>query len=127
MEQAAKARIPRFAYDYLSGGIGREANLRVNTEILDTVQLRPRYISEVGKPDCGHSLFGKRYDAPFGVAPIGLSGLMWPKAPEHLAAAAKTHNIPFILSGFSTSSVEDIAGVSGACQWFQMYVTNRRG
>ena len=24
-------------------------------------------------------LFGENYDAPFGIAPVGLQGLIWPK------------------------------------------------
>lgn len=42
-------------------------------------------------------LFGHTYDAPFGVAPVGLQGLMWPNSPEILAKAAFEHNIPYIL------------------------------
>ena len=53
-------------------------------------------------------LFGHIYDAPFGIAPVGLQGLMWPNSPEILAKAAVQHNIPFILSTVTTSSIERI-------------------
>ena len=33
-------------------------------------------------------IFGIEYDAPFGIAPVGLQGLMWPNSPEILAKAA---------------------------------------
>ncbi|GAC37966.1 hypothetical protein GPSY_2345 [Paraglaciecola psychrophila 170] len=46
-------------------------------------------------------LFGHKYDAPFGIAPIGLQGLMWPKAPEILAKAAADLNVPYALSTVS--------------------------
>ena len=66
-------------------------------------------------------LFGHTYDAPFGVSPIGLQGLIWPKAPEILAKAAHEHNIPFILSTVSTSSVEKISEITEGQAWFQLY------
>ena len=67
------------------------------------------------------TLFGHTYDAPFGIAPIGLQGLIWPNAPEILAKAAVNHNIPFILSTVSTSSIERIAEITQGKAWFQLY------
>lgn len=66
-------------------------------------------------------LFGKTYDAPFGIAPVGLQGLMWPNAPEILAKAAFEHNVPFVLSTVSTSSIERIAEITEGNAWFQLY------
>src|SRR5664279_5026441 len=67
------------------------------------------------------NLFGRVYDAPFGISPIGLQGLIWPNSPEILAKAALSHNIPFILSTVSTSSIERIAEMSEGNAWFQLY------
>jgi L-lactate dehydrogenase (cytochrome) len=66
-------------------------------------------------------LFGHVYDAPFGIAPVGLQGLMWPNAPEILAKAASEHNIPFILSTVTTSSIERISELTEGKAWFQLY------
>jgi L-lactate dehydrogenase (cytochrome) len=66
-------------------------------------------------------LFGHWYDAPFGIAPVGLQGLMWPGAPEILAQAAVEHNIPFVLSTVSTASIEKIAAITAGKAWFQLY------
>lgn len=66
-------------------------------------------------------LFGHVYDAPFGIAPVGLQGLMWPNAPEILAKAAFEHNIPFILSTVTTSSIERIGELTEGRAWFQLY------
>ena len=66
-------------------------------------------------------LFGHQYDAPFGISPIGLQGLMWPKSPEILAKAAFEHNIPFILSTVTTASIETIAKITEGRAWFQLY------
>lgn len=66
-------------------------------------------------------LFGHSYDAPFGIAPIGLQDLMWPKASEILATAAVKHNIPYILSTVGTASIEKISEITAGKAWFQLY------
>jgi L-lactate dehydrogenase (cytochrome) len=123
METVAQRRIPRFAWDYMAGGIGRENLLAENTARLDRVKLRPRYlVDDADTPDTSHKLLGVDYDLPFGVAPLGLSGLVWPAAAEHLARAARDWNIPFALSGVATSSIEQIGAIGGHL-WYQHYAT----
>lgn len=126
MEDAARRRSPRFAYEYMALGIGRGVGLARNRSALDDVTLVPRYIDAAAAPDMATELLGQTYDAPFGVAPIGLGGLIWPKAAEHLASAARAHNIPFALSTFATASIETIAPLAGAQGWFQLYTPNDR-
>lgn len=117
----AKKRVPRFAFDYLEGGCNSELNLKRNTEQIRDIQLRPYYLREVADPKMDVELFGKVYSAPFGIAPIGLQGLMWPKATEILAKAAFDHNIPFILSTVATASLEKISEITEGSAWFQLY------
>lgn len=117
----AKSRIPRFAFEYLDGGCNEDVNLRKNTDELREVELLPYYLSEHTGSTLSTELFGHTYDAPFGVSPIGLQGLVWPNAPEILAKAALKHNLPFILSTVSTSSIERIAEVTEGKAWFQLY------
>ena len=117
----AKSRIPRFAFEYLDGGCNEDVNLIKNTRELRQVELLPYYLSDHTGSDLSVELFGHTYDAPFGVSPIGLQGLVWPNAPEILAKAAVKHNIPFTLSTVSTSSVERIAEITDGKAWFQLY------
>ncbi len=72
-------------------------------------------------PNLKTELFGHEYDAPFGISPVGLQGLMWPKSPEILAKAAFDHNIPFVLSTVTTASIESIAEITEGHAWFQLY------
>lgn len=121
LKKKAKQRIPRFAFDYLEGGCMQEHGVKRNRDDINNVQLR----SALLKPFAGSSqaveLFGHTYAAPFGIAPVGLQGLMWPKAPEILAKAAAEKNIPYVLSTVSSSSLERIAEVSEGHAWFQLY------
>ena len=80
----ARKRIPRFAFEYLDGGCNEDVNLHRNTAVLREVELRPRYLRENAGSDLRTELFGHVYDAPFGVAPVGLQGLIWPGPSDGL-------------------------------------------
>ncbi|HIX54533.1 MAG TPA: alpha-hydroxy-acid oxidizing protein [Candidatus Sphingobacterium stercoripullorum] len=121
LKRKAKARIPKFAFDYLEGGCNEELNLQRNESDFDEVLLEPRYLRKFNGVNMQAELFGKTYDAPIGISPIGLQGLMWPNAPEILAKAAYKENIPYVLSTVSTSSIERIAELTQGEFWFQLY------
>jgi L-lactate dehydrogenase (cytochrome) len=117
----AKRKIPRFAFEYLDGGCNEDVNLYKNVEELRQVELMPYYLKSLAPPVMRTELFGHIYDAPFGIAPVGLQGLIWPNSPEILARAAFEHNIPFILSTVTTSSIERISTLTEGSAWFQLY------
>ena len=117
----AKERIPGFAFDYLDGGCNEEINLHKNTSEIREVELLPEYLKNHPGSDMKTELFGHVYDAPFGIAPVGLQGLIWPNSPEILARAAFKHNIPFVLSTVSTSTIERISELTQGQAWFQLY------
>lgn len=117
----AKKRIPRFAFEYLDGGCNAGINLKQNTEDIREILLKPYYLREIKETSLKTELFGHTYDAPFGIAPIGLQGLMWPRASEILAKAAFDYNIPYLLSTVATASIEQIAEITEGNAWFQLY------
>jgi L-lactate dehydrogenase (cytochrome) len=121
LREKAKRRMPRFAFEYLDGGCNEDINLRRNTDELRDVQLIPRYLRDFKGAQLKTSLFGIEYDAPFGIAPVGLQGLMWPNSPEILARAAFEHNIPFILSTVTTMDIERASELTEGRAWFQLY------
>ena len=121
LAKRAKQRLPGFAYDYLSGGCMAEVNLERNTKDIRAVELKPVYLRDYQGASQKTSLFGKEYASPFGIAPVGLQGLMWPKSCEILARTAKHHNIPFVLSTVTTASIEKVAEITGGDFWFQLY------
>ncbi len=114
-------KMPKFAFEYLDGGCNEDINLDKNRTDIQKIELRPQYLSKFDKSDTKTELFGHVYDAPFGIAPVGLQGLMWPNSPEILAKAAFDHNIPFILSTVTTASIERIAEITEGQSWFQLY------
>lgn len=121
LREKAKKRIPKFAFEYLDGGCNEDVNLHKNTAEIRNVELVPQYLKHHTYSSQKTTLFGHEYDAPFGIAPVGLQGLMWPNAPEILAKAAFAHNIPFILSTVTTSPIERIGELTEGKAWFQLY------
>lgn len=121
LRNRAQKKIPKFAFEYLDGGCNEDVNLIRNTAELRDVQLKPNYLRTHKGSSLKTTLFGMEYDAPFGIAPVGLQGLMWPNSPEILAKAAFEHNIPFILSTVTTTSIERAAELTEGKAWFQLY------
>lgn len=121
LREKAKSKIPRFAFEYLDGGCNEDINLDRNTAELREIQLNPYYLDAHQGADMSVSLFGQTYQAPFGIAPVGLQGLIWPNSPKILAKAAHEHQVPFILSTVSTNSIEEIAQITEGKFWFQLY------
>ena len=121
LRNASRKRVPKFAFEYLDGGCNEDVNLHKNRDDINAVELMPYYLSKHTESKMDTELFGHTYSAPFGIAPVGLQGLMWPKAPEILAKAAFKENIPFILSTVTTTSIERAAELTEGKAWFQLY------
>jgi isopentenyl diphosphate isomerase/L-lactate dehydrogenase-like FMN-dependent dehydrogenase len=124
MKAKARWRIPGFAWDYMTGGIGMEENVRRNSDDLQKIMFMPRYLSAAPNPDITTTIFGQTLSAPFGVAPIGLAGLQWPGCEPPIARAARAHNVLHVLSTHATQSLEKMKLHSGPMGWFQLYPPN---
>ncbi len=122
LRRAARRRVPRFAFDYVDGGVGAdEIGAKLNASALDAIEIVPRY----GVPNTPVSteveLFGRRYSAPIGIAPMGLPSLMWPGGELHFARAAQAARVPFTLSTSAGMSIEQVAAAAPDVFWFQLY------
>lgn len=124
LRKRAQRRIPKFAFEYLDSATGRELGLKVNRIALDAIGFMPSVLCGRTKAELQTTLMGQTYDLPFGVAPVGMSGLMWAGAERMLAKAAVAHNIPFALSSVAVASPEDVAPYIGNNGWFQHYPVN---
>lgn len=126
LKKKAKKRIPSLAWEYLEAGTDDEHLINQNVAAFADIKFRPRFCKGVLEPDLRTTLFGREYSAPFGIAPIGLSGLVWPKAELYHAAAATRHNIPYSLSTVATETPETLAPHIGDNGWFQLYAPKDR-
>ncbi|WP_299964330.1 alpha-hydroxy acid oxidase [uncultured Roseobacter sp.] len=121
LRRKARRRMPKFVWEYLDSATGSEATKARNRARLDRIGLMPSVLHGEFEPDLCTELLGSPLALPFGIAPVGMSGLMWPGAEGHLASAAARAGIPYGLSTVATQSPEDIAPHLGPEAWFQMY------
>jgi L-lactate dehydrogenase (cytochrome) len=124
---AARARLPRFLFDYLDGGSYAEATLRDNVNDLASLHLRQRVLRNVADISPAAELFGNTFAMPVGLAPVGLGGMYARRGEVQVARAAKKANVPYIISTVSLCPLEEIIRESGCDVWFQLYVLKDRG
>lgn len=121
LERVVRRRAPRFAYDFVAGGASGGLAVARNRAALDSVQIVPRYGVDVQDLSTEVTLFGRRYRLPFGVAPMGGTGLCWPRIDERLARAAQAARIPYVLSTVANVALERVAKIAPDVFWFQLY------
>ena len=113
--------MPHFAWEYLDSGTGLESALDRNRTALDDVLFTPRGVKGFGTIDLETELFGRKYKVPFGIAPVGMTGLMWPGAELMLASAAASRGMPYCLSTVACETPEEVGKLAGGNAWFQLY------
>jgi L-lactate dehydrogenase (cytochrome) len=121
LKKAARRRIPHFVWEYLDSGTGLEATLQRNRAKLDEVLFQQSILHGEFVPNIQTTFLGRNYAVPFGIAPVGMSGLIWPDAEKMLARTATAEGIPYTLSTVATQTPEDVATHHGGQGWFQIY------
>jgi L-lactate dehydrogenase (cytochrome) len=119
-ECAAKPKLPDAIYGYVAHDAETEATLRANRAAFDAWRLLTRVLAgvEVRRQDV--QLFGRRYNAPFGIAPMGGSALVAYEGHTVMARAAADAGIPFVLSANSIIPLEEVAKANPN-MWFAAY------
>ena len=125
-EEAARRYIPRPIFGYVAGGVETNATLRANREVWDAIAFVPRTLVDVAGRTQQTTLFGRSYDAPFGLAPMGGTAMAAYQGDLVLARAAAAANVPMILSGASLTTLESVRK-EGTTAWFQAYLPGEAG
>jgi len=120
-EAAAKRRLPHPLFTYISSAAETSASLRDNRAVFGKWGFVPRVLRSVSGRSISCDLLGKSYDAPFGIAPMGISALMAYDGDTVLTRAAALQNIPMVLSGSSLTPMETVHAANSDC-WFQAYL-----
>ena len=120
-EATARRRLPKFLYGYISAGVETEAALRDNRRAFEEYGFVPRVLKDVSNREQTTKLFGKTYDAPFGIPPMGSAALSAYRGDIVLTRAAATMNVPMILSASSLITLEDVRRENPAA-WYQAYL-----
>ena len=120
-ERAARSHLPHSIFSYIANAAEDGKSLRANAQAFDAYGFVPRVLVDVSETRQDITLFGQRFDSPFGIAPMGLSALFSYRGDLALAKSAGCRGIPMIMSGSSLIPLEEVAGV-GKSTWFQAYL-----
>jgi L-lactate dehydrogenase (cytochrome) len=120
-EDAARRVIPRPIFGYVTGGAETNASLRANRAVWDEIAFVPKALVDTSGRTHKTILFGRTYDAPFGIAPMGGTAMAAYEGDVVLARAAAAANVPMILSGASLTPLERVRQ-AGQTAWFQAYL-----
>ena len=124
--ELARRRLPRQIFDYVDGGAYDEATMRANVADLGEVLLRQVVMRDVSVRDQAVEVLGQQLALPLVLAPIGLGGMMAPRAEVQAARAAEAMGVPFVESTVSICSIEEVAKATRTPPWFQLYVMRDR-
>ncbi len=121
MRKAAPRNVPRFVFEYGDTGAGNDVGIEHNWAALDAIKIVPRYGVMPTLPPVDCQLFGSRYAAPIGIAPMGGPSLVWPGADLLMAKAAQRARVPYTLGVAGGATIEQVAKVAPDVFWLQLY------
>ncbi|MFT3978382.1 MAG: FMN-dependent L-lactate dehydrogenase LldD [Sphingomonas bacterium] len=124
--EAARARLPRFLFDYADGGANAETTLKRNVADLAAIALRQRVLRDVADIDLTTTLFGRRMPLPVALGPVGIAGMYRRRGEVQAARAANAAGLPFTLSTVGLCSLTEIRAATDGPLWFQLYVIRDR-
>ncbi|MEO6181501.1 MAG: alpha-hydroxy acid oxidase [Verrucomicrobiota bacterium] len=127
LEELAKEKLPRIAYDYFASGAWDEITLRRTRAAYDEIMVHYRVLVDVSRRNLTTSLFGQSLAMPLLLAPTAFHKLAHPDGELATARAAGAAGIPMVLSSLSTTTVEEVLGAATGPVWFQLYINKDRG
>ena len=120
-ELAARRKLPRAVYSYVSGGTEDSLTVNANRKCFEQLMFRPRGLTGVSRRSQSVQLWNATYPSPIGIAPMGLTAICRRQCDLALAVAARSRGLPYILSGASNVPLEDVQTKAGNI-WYQGYL-----
>ena len=121
LRREAPKHVPLFSFEYGDTGAGNDVGIAHNWAAFDAIKITPRYGVVVTPPPVEVELFGRRYNAPIGIAPMGGPSLVWPGADLIMARAAQRARVPYTLSVAGGATIEQAAEAAPDVFWLQLY------
>ena len=123
----AKRNLPAPIFHYIDGGSDDEVTLKRNTESFLKCDLVPNILAGVGEPDLSTTVFGQKIDMPLFLSPVAMQRLFHHDGDKASARAAEKFGTFYSMSTMATSSIEEIANISGGPKMFQIYIHKLKG
>ncbi|MFM9281557.1 alpha-hydroxy-acid oxidizing protein [Paenibacillus jiagnxiensis] len=121
-EERARQLLAPGPFGYVFGGAGAGDTMLANHEAFRSYRIRPRICTDITTRDTTVELFGKKFDVPFLLAPIGVNSILHKEGELIPARVCAELGVPYVLSNVSSQPMEKVAEVMGnAERWFQLY------
>ncbi|MCL4651988.1 alpha-hydroxy acid oxidase [Burkholderia multivorans] len=120
-EARARRVLPRPIFGYVRGAAEDNRTRDDNRSVFDEFGFTTRVLRNVSARTQAVDLFGQRFAAPFGIAPMGINALSAYRGDIVLARAAQAAGIASIMSGSSLIPLEAVAAAAPST-WFQAYL-----
>ncbi len=120
-EKMAEGKMTKMAYEYVAGGAADEITIRWNRQAYDTLKINPGVLHDVSKLDTTVTLFGHKLAYPILIAPTAYHKIMHPEGELATAKGAGKAKAIYVVSSYTTTTLEEIKKVSSGPLWFQLY------
>ncbi len=110
----------RAVHGYVAGGAQSGEAVEHNRRAFLKYRFLPRILRDVETRSQETVLFGRRWSAPFIIAPMGAAAVLTYDADNRLARVARRAEIPYVLSGNSITPLEEVAQTNPH-SWFAAY------
>jgi len=124
-ERYARACLDDNAWEFLTAGAADELTLRDNRAAFDRIRLRGAVLRNVQGGHTRLELFGRSYEHPVFLAPVGYQKLFHAEGERATARAAEVMAAPMVVSTLATTGLEDLTSFK-APLWFQLYLQAQR-
>lgn len=119
--------MPPDVFDYIDCAACDELTNDANQRDFDSIKLLPLCLRNVSRLDLSVKLLGQAFDMPIGFSPTAFHKLVHECGEVATANAAKSLQIPMIVSSMSSIALEDIAENSRNDNlWLQIYIFKDR-
>src|SRR5262249_26822747 len=126
MRAMAARRLPKVFFEYIDGAAFGEETARRNRADFQCIELQQRVLIDVSRRDLEVEYLGRRLPLPIALGPVGFSGLFSERGEIKAARAAHAAGIPYCLSSFAITSLEELRAATDGTLWFQLYVLRDR-
>lgn len=126
LKNIARRRVPKMFFDYVDGAAWTESTKILNVQALNDIKFKQRVAVDISNRSAKTNLIGSSFRIPLAMAPIGLTGVIWPNGEIITMKACEEFGIPYCLSTVSITSLESLAKAASEPFWFQLYVIRDR-
>jgi len=108
LREAAKRCLPSGIFGYVDGAAEDQSSMRANRSAFERWAFAPHVLVDVSQRSQSIELFGKTWQMPLGISPMGVCAVVAYDGDCALARAAARAGVPFVLSAASTTPMERV-------------------